>query len=155
MIQAQAPVNSGNAVAPQPTGEKPVLTISGVINHLHNDGMTRKEINTMYGLSSADAKVLWQHPKLKKLRTKKTAPVNFTLVDDTEGEVEVPAALQQAMSQEVTTETGTPWAEGEGQTATNTQMENTEEDITVLDSEAHATEDTGTTTGGQDNGYFN
>ena len=60
------------------------LTISQLIKHLKEDGMTRDEIRKKYGLTIAEAKDIFSHPKLKGLRVKTYKTIRVTLIDDTQ-----------------------------------------------------------------------
>ena len=59
------------------------IKISEVLDLLEQ-GKTREEIQSIYGLSVKELKMLFSHPKLKGKKTKK-AP-SFILVDDLENE---------------------------------------------------------------------
>lgn len=60
-----------------------VLTISQLVAHIKDDGMSRDEIRKMYSLTIAEAKEIFSHPKLKGIRIKKQKVVRVQLVDDT------------------------------------------------------------------------
>lgn len=60
------------------------LTISQLIKHLKEDGMTRDDIRKKYGLTIAEAKDIFSHPKLKGLRVKRYKTIRVTLIDDTQ-----------------------------------------------------------------------
>jgi hypothetical protein len=60
-----------------------VLTISSLIAHIKEDGMSRDEIRKKYGLTIAEAKEIFSHPKLKGIRVKKQKVMRIQLVDDT------------------------------------------------------------------------
>lgn len=60
-----------------------VLTISQLIKHIKEDGMSRDEIRKMYGLTIAERNEIFSHPKLKGIRVKKQKVVRVQLVDDT------------------------------------------------------------------------
>jgi hypothetical protein len=60
------------------------LTISQLIKHLKEDGMTRDDIRKKYGLTIAEAKDIFSHPKLKGLRVKTYKTIRVTLIDDTQ-----------------------------------------------------------------------
>lgn len=64
------------------------LTISQLIKHLKEDGMTRDDIRKKYGLTIAEAKDIFSHPKLKGLRVKTYKTIRVTLIDDTQDETE-------------------------------------------------------------------
>ena len=64
------------------------LTVSQLIKHLKEDGMTRDEIRKKYGLTIAEAKDIFSHPKLKGLRVKTYKTIRVTLIDDTQDETE-------------------------------------------------------------------
>lgn len=61
------------------------IRVSDVQGMLAN-GKTRKEIQEHYGLSGKDLKHLFQHSKLKGLKTKKPFAPSFEVVDDTNNE---------------------------------------------------------------------
>ena len=60
------------------------LTISQLIKQLKEDGMTRDDIRKKYGLTIAEAKDIFSHPKLKGLRVKRYKTIRVTLIDDTQ-----------------------------------------------------------------------
>ena len=60
-----------------------VLTISQLVAHIKEDGMSRDEIRKMYNLTIAEAKEIFSHPKLKGIRIKKQKVVRVQLIDDT------------------------------------------------------------------------
>lgn len=60
-----------------------VLTVSQLVSHIKDDGMSRDEIRKKYGLTIAEAKEIFSHPKLKGIRVKKQRVMRIQLVDDT------------------------------------------------------------------------
>ena len=60
-----------------------VLTISQLISHIKDDGMSRDEIRKKYGLTIAEAKEIFSHPKLKGIRVKRQRVMRIQLIDDT------------------------------------------------------------------------
>ena len=60
-----------------------VLTISQLVSHIKEDGMSRDEIRKKYGLTIAEAKEIFSHPKLKGIRIKRQRVMRIQLVDDT------------------------------------------------------------------------
>ena len=60
-----------------------VLTISTLISHIKDDGMSRDDIRKKYGMTIAEAKQIFSHPKLKGIRIKKQRVMRIQLVDDT------------------------------------------------------------------------
>lgn len=75
------------------TTQRPTITISEVITLLEN-GYSRTNaaknynpeigsIEDYYGLSKEQVRLLFQHPKLQGVRTKKVTLPEFDLVDDT------------------------------------------------------------------------
>ena len=60
------------------------LTISQLIKHLKEEGMSRDDIRKKYGLTIAEAKDIFSHPKLKGLRVKRYKTIRVTLIDDTQ-----------------------------------------------------------------------
>jgi hypothetical protein len=50
--------------------------------------MTRDDIRKKYGLTIAEAKDIFSHPKLKGLRVKTYKTIRVTLIDDTQDETE-------------------------------------------------------------------
>lgn len=72
-------------VTPEVTQEETpqTLTVSQLQAHIKEDGMSRDEIRKMYGLTIAEAKEIFSHPKLKGIRIKKQKVVRVQLVDDT------------------------------------------------------------------------
>jgi hypothetical protein len=59
------------------------ITISGVLQCLDN-GMSREEIATHYGVSIKEMREHFKHPKLKGRKRKEKVEMVATLVDDTE-----------------------------------------------------------------------
>ena len=72
-------------VTPEVTQEETpqVLTISSLISHIKDDGMSRDDIRKKYGMTIAEAKEIFSHPKLKGIRVKKQRVMRIQLVDDT------------------------------------------------------------------------
>jgi len=72
-------------VTPDVTQEQTpqTLTISQLVSHIKEDGMSRDEIRKKYGLTIAEAKEIFSHPKLKGIRVKKHKVVRVQLIDDT------------------------------------------------------------------------
>lgn len=60
-----------------------VLTISQLVSHIKDDGMSRDEIRKKYGLTIAEAKEIFSHPKLKGIRVKRQRVMRIQLIDDT------------------------------------------------------------------------
>ena len=60
-----------------------VLTISQLVSHIKDDGMSRDEIRKKYGLTIAEAKEIFTHPKLKGIRVKRQRVMRIQLIDDT------------------------------------------------------------------------
>ena len=60
-----------------------VLTISSLIAHIKEDGMSRDEIRKKYGLTIAEAKEIFSHPKLKGISVKRQRVMRIQLIDDT------------------------------------------------------------------------
>lgn len=77
-----------------------VLTISSLIAHIKEDGMSRDEIRKKYGLTIAEAKEIFSHPKLKGIRVKRQRVMRIQLIDDTAPQQ---MTLQQGIA-EVTTD---------------------------------------------------
>ncbi len=59
-----------------------VLTISTLISHIKDDGMSRDDIRKKYGMTIAEAKEIFSHPQLKGIRIKKQRVMRIQLVDD-------------------------------------------------------------------------
>ena len=85
-------------VTPEVTQEETpqVLTISQLVSHIKDDGMSRDEIRKKYGLTIAEAKQIFSHPKLKGIRVRKQRVMRIQLVDDT---APTQITLQQGISQ--------------------------------------------------------
>lgn len=66
-----------------------VLTVSQLEAHIKEDGMSREEIRKKYGMTIAEAKEIFSHPKLKGIRVKKQKVMRIQLIDDT-----APAVIQ-------------------------------------------------------------
>jgi hypothetical protein len=60
-----------------------VLTISQLVSHIKDDGMSRDEIRKKYGMTIAEAKEIFSHPKLKGIRIKRQRVMRIQLIDDT------------------------------------------------------------------------
>jgi len=60
-----------------------VLTISTLIAHIKDDGMSRDDIRKKYGMTIAEAKEIFSHPKIKGIRVKKQRVMRIQLIDDT------------------------------------------------------------------------
>tara|TARA_R110002012_G_scaffold227919_1_gene400116 strand:+ start:2730 stop:3173 length:444 start_codon:yes stop_codon:yes gene_type:complete len=58
------------------------ITVSQIVEDLEN-GRDRKVIKAKYGLTADEVKMIFEHPKLKGMRVKKSKVMRFTLVDDT------------------------------------------------------------------------
>ena len=76
-----ARVEATQEVAQEETPQ--VLTISQLISHIKDDGMSRDEIRKKYGLTISEQKEIFSHPKLKGIRVKKQRVMRIQLVDDT------------------------------------------------------------------------
>ena len=85
------------AVTPEVTQEETpqVLTISSLISHIKDDGMSRDEIRKKYGMTIAEAKEIFSHPKLKGIRVKKQRVMRIQLVDDTTQQVTLDQSIQE------------------------------------------------------------
>ena len=81
-MSIDARVEVENNTTPEETPQQ--LTISQLIKHLKQDGMTRDDIRKKYGLTIAEAKDIFSHPKLKGLRVKRYKTVRVMLIDDTQ-----------------------------------------------------------------------
>ena len=77
-----------------------VLTISSLISHIKDDGMSRDDIRKKYGMTIAEAKEIFSHPKLKGIRVKRQRVMRIQLIDDTAPQQ---MTLQQGIA-EVTTD---------------------------------------------------
>ena len=60
-----------------------VLTISTLIAHIKDDGMSRDDIRKKYGMTIAEAKEIFSHPKIKGIRVKRQRVMRIQLIDDT------------------------------------------------------------------------
>lgn len=88
MIEAQTP-NTESVVEETTQQESKLLTVSQILEDLDN-GLDRKAIQTKYGLTGHEVKVLFTTPALKGKRPKRaTKKVTFTLIDDTNSTTEV------------------------------------------------------------------
>ena len=85
------------AVTPEVTQEETpqVLTISSLISHIKDDGMSRDDIRKKYGMTIAEAKEIFSHPKLKGIRVKKQRVMRIQLVDDTTQQVTLDQSIQE------------------------------------------------------------
>lgn len=59
------------------------ISISQVLADLEN-GVTRAEIGTKYDITAREVKALFEYPKLKGKKAKKTLKLTFDIIDDTE-----------------------------------------------------------------------
>lgn len=59
------------------------LTVSQLLEDLNN-GIDRKDIRKKYGLTQAEAKTIFSHPKLQGIRVKRAKVTRIQLVDDTD-----------------------------------------------------------------------
>ena len=59
------------------------LTVSQLLEDLNN-GIDRKDIRKKYGLTQAEAKAIFSHPKLQGIRVKRAKVTRIQLIDDTE-----------------------------------------------------------------------
>jgi hypothetical protein len=83
----------------EPDETPQVLTISQLISHIKEEGMTRDEIRKKYGMTVAEAKEIFSHPKLKGIRIRKQKVTRIQLVDDTTVAPENQMTLQQGIAQ--------------------------------------------------------
>ena len=85
------------AVTPEVTQEETpqVLNISTLISHIKDDGMSRDDIRKKYGMTIAEAKEIFSHPKLKGIRVKKQRVMRIQLVDDTTQQVTLDQSIQE------------------------------------------------------------
>ena len=83
----------------EPDETPQVLTISQLIAHIKEDGMTRDEIRKKYGMTVAEAKEIFSHPKLKGIRIRKQKVTRIQLVDDTAVAPENQMTLHQGIEQ--------------------------------------------------------
>lgn len=81
-----------------------VLTVSQLISHIKDDGMTRDDIRKKYGLTIAEKNAIFSHPKLKGIRVGKPKAARVQLVDDTVYPAGTQVTLQQNIA-EVSTHT--------------------------------------------------
>ena len=72
-----------------------VLTISSLISHIKDDGMSRDDIRKKYGMTIAEAKEIFSHPKLKGIRVKRQRVMRIQLVDDTDNQVTLDKNIQE------------------------------------------------------------
>lgn len=79
--------------------EKPVITSSGILSDLQA-GLTRKDIQTKYGLNGVQLKEIFKSPSLKNKKTIKEKGAAFIFIDDVAG-VSAPVE-EKASTQEVT-----------------------------------------------------
>ena len=89
-----ARVDAAPEVAQEETPQ--VLTISSLISHIKDDGMSRDEIRKKYGMTIAEAKEIFSHPKLKGIRVRKQRVMRIQLIDDT---APTQMTLQQGIAQ--------------------------------------------------------
>jgi hypothetical protein len=65
------------------TESKKTITISGILADLEN-GLTRVQVGEKYKISPREVKALFDHPKLKGKKAKKSFALSFEIEDDTE-----------------------------------------------------------------------
>jgi hypothetical protein len=83
-------------VTQEETQEVFSLTISQLVSHIKDDGMSRDQIRKKYGMTIAEAKDIFSHPKLKGIRVKRQRVMRIQLIDDTAPQQ---MTLQQGISQ--------------------------------------------------------
>jgi hypothetical protein len=76
---------------------KKQIKISQILEDLEN-GVTRAEMVTKYGITPREVKVLFEHPKLKGKKARKVFKPSFDIVDDLEPDAE------QAVTEETSTQ---------------------------------------------------
>tara|TARA_B100000963_G_scaffold350597_1_gene361051 strand:+ start:109 stop:486 length:378 start_codon:yes stop_codon:yes gene_type:complete len=76
-----ARIESTNEV--EQTETPKTLTVSQLLEDLDN-GIDRKDIRKKYGLTQAEAKAIFSHPKLQGRRVKRAKVTRIQLIDDTE-----------------------------------------------------------------------
>lgn len=92
MIDAQVAITPPE-VAQEETPQ--VLTISTLTSHIKDDGMSRDEIRKKYGMTIAEAKEIFSHPKLKGIRVKRQRVMRIQLVDDTNQQITLDQSIQE------------------------------------------------------------
>ena len=79
------------------------LTVSQIVIDLGN-GIDRAGIRKKYGLTAAELKMVFSHPKLSKLRVKKHQVIRVQLIDDTvdvnQTSIPVGAEISEALNPE-------------------------------------------------------
>lgn len=65
--------------------EKVTISVSGIIEDLEN-GVTRIGLAKKYNISPREVKSMFENPKLKGRKVKKTFVPSFELIDDTDDE---------------------------------------------------------------------
>ena len=83
-------------VTQEETQEVFSLTISQLVSHIKDDGMSRDQIRKKYGMTIAEAKEIFSHPKLKGIRVKRQKVMRIQLIDDTAPQQ---MTLQQGITQ--------------------------------------------------------
>ena len=71
-----------HVVSEEATAPPAQITVSQIVEDLES-GIDRKAIKFKYGLTAEELKMIFEHPKLKGMRVKKSKVMRFTLVDDT------------------------------------------------------------------------
>lgn len=85
------------------------LTISQLVSHIKDDGMSRDDIRKKYGLTIAEAKEIFSHPKLKGIRVKRQKVQRIQLIDDTApAQVTLEQSIAESMQSMVSTVQFTP-----------------------------------------------
>ena len=93
-------------VTPDVTQEETpqTLTVSQLISHIKEDGMSREDIRKKYGMTIAEAKAIFSHPKLKGIRIKKQKVQRIQLIDDTEPkQITLEQGIAQSMQSVIST----------------------------------------------------
>lgn len=73
--------DGGQSITAEKTAPPAQITVSQIMDDLEN-GRDRKAIKAKYGLTADEVKMIFEHPKLKGVRVKKSKVIRFTLVDD-------------------------------------------------------------------------
>ena len=83
MIEANEPT-SGTVVKQETPTQ---ITTTMIINDLEN-GISREDIKTKYGLETWEVVQMFQHPTLKGKKAKKVRKLSFEFVDDSDEQVD-------------------------------------------------------------------
>ena len=75
-IDTRVNQDSANTITEERTAPPAQITVSQIVEDLEN-GRDRKAIKAKYGLTADEVKMIFEHPKLKGMRVKKSKVMRF------------------------------------------------------------------------------